>query len=313
MFRSYKRTQLSYLPYVLDIEPTTYCNFKCQMCHVSDPDFKHQHMSFDLFKKIIDENPQLIKIKLQGMGEPLLCPDFFKMAEYARKKGVLVQTTTNGSMLIEENIQKLIHAKLTSIGVSLDGASAETFEGIRGGSNFNKVVAGVGELAKALKQAGSKTVLRAWTVVQKKNIHEAEQIVGLAAQLGFDAIVFQTHLSNWGKQAWSDKMDGITAENSTLNRQGLVEIGKKKGINVSFYQGDVYSKQKPCIWPWHTAYVSADGFLVPCCILGDSSVKNFGNLNQQSIAVFWNSLEYSEFRAIHNSMRIPDYCMNCYR
>jgi MoaA/NifB/PqqE/SkfB family radical SAM enzyme len=42
----------------MDIEPTTGCNFRCTMCQVSSPDFKAENMKLELFKKLIDDNPQ---------------------------------------------------------------------------------------------------------------------------------------------------------------------------------------------------------------------------------------------------------------
>ena len=63
---------INYLPVTMDIEPTTGCNFRCTMCQVSSPNFKAKNMNLETFQKIIKENKQLIKIKLQGMGEPLV-------------------------------------------------------------------------------------------------------------------------------------------------------------------------------------------------------------------------------------------------
>ena len=79
---------LDYLPITMDIEPTTGCNFRCTMCQVSSPNFKSKNLDFDMFKKTIDDNKQLLKIKLQGMGEPLVNNNFFNMMEYASKYSI---------------------------------------------------------------------------------------------------------------------------------------------------------------------------------------------------------------------------------
>ena len=59
----FKFKKIFYLPVTMDIEPTTGCNFRCTMCQVSSPDFKAENMKLELFKNLIDDNPQLIKIK----------------------------------------------------------------------------------------------------------------------------------------------------------------------------------------------------------------------------------------------------------
>ena len=104
----------------MDIEPTTGCNFRCTMCQVSSPNFVSKNLDFEMFKKVIDQNKQLLKIKLQGMGEPLVNINFYKMVEYATKYGIVSEITTNGSLLNENNIQKLLKSNLSRT-VSIDG------------------------------------------------------------------------------------------------------------------------------------------------------------------------------------------------
>ena len=314
LHKTERNETVGYLPFVLDIEPTTFCNFKCRMCHVSDPDFVHHHMPLDLFKRIINDNPQLIKIHLQGMGEPLLCPQLFDMISYADRKRILIQTTTNGSMLNEPNVRKLINARLTSIGISIDGATAGTFESIRQCSDFGKVVEGVKRLVAEKRKARANTIIRAWTVVQKENANEAEGIVRLCKEIGFDCLVFQLFISGWGKTDWSAKNSGKQLDIACAKDQieKAVSLGKQLDFNVRMHTGDIYSRQKPCSWPWYSAFISADGFMVPCCILGDSRIKNFGNIQEKKLSVVWNSQPYRAFRTMHMNNAIPPFCRNCY-
>lgn len=303
-----------FLPYVLDIEPTSYCNFKCTMCHVSDPDFEHAHMPLDLFKQIVDSNPQLAKIHLQGMGEPLLCPDFFNMVNYARKRKILVQTTINGSLLTEQNAAALATHNLASIGVSVDGATAQTFESIRRGSHFAKVTDGIRRLAKALKASGAQSKLRAWTVVQKDNAGELADIVRLCHELGCHELVFQTNLSDWGKSEWqcTSKMSA-TGEILTNALDLAFNEGKKLDFPVRRFDGDRYTKEKPCLWPWHSAFIDSRGHVVPCCILGDYRVCSFGSLSDTTLKTAWSGKDWSNFRRAHRDHTIPSFCHNCYK
>jgi pyrroloquinoline quinone biosynthesis protein E len=311
-----KRSKFAaYLPFVLDIEPTTFCNFRCRMCHVAEPDFAHRHMSFDLFKKIIDDNAQLIKIHLQGMGEPLLCPHLFEMICYANKKRILVQTTTNGSMLNEQNVNKIIDARLASIGISIDGATAKTFESIRQCSDFGKVIEGAKRLVAAKHAARINTTIRAWTVVQKENAHEVESIVRLCKEVGFDCLVFQVFVSNWGKDEWETRnsQKRIAADAGIPEIQKAIDLAKSMNLSARIHTGDIYSRERPCAWPWYSAFVSAEGHVVPCCILGDSRTKNFGQLADKSMINIWNCKDYAAFREFHANYTIPSYCKGCYR
>tara|TARA_B110000263_G_scaffold179281_1_gene156859 strand:+ start:64 stop:822 length:759 start_codon:yes stop_codon:yes gene_type:complete len=89
-------------------------------------------MEFDLFKKIIDDSPDLEHLCMHNWGEPLLHKDIFKMIEYAKNKGVnYVVMNTNGTLLTDKMIDQIVDSKLDIIRFSIDG-SAETFKRVRG-------------------------------------------------------------------------------------------------------------------------------------------------------------------------------------
>ena len=312
VLRGVRGERVPFLPLVLDIEPTSYCNFRCTMCHVADPDFPHTHLSFELFTTIIDTNPQLIKIHLQGMGEPLLAPRVFDMATYARKRGILVQTTTNGSLLTPARVDALVRCRFTSIGVSLDGACAQTFEAIRRGGDFKQVTDGARRLSAALSAARSPTRLRAWTVVQQANAGELGAIVDLCHDIGFHELVFQPNLSDWGKVG--EHTHDAVSDAAGLSQQLEQACARGRSINqrVRVFTGDRYTSASPCLWPWHSAFIDARGDVVPCCILGDSRICSLGSLTSTPLRAIWNAPPYREFRRAHRSGAIPPFCANCY-
>src|SRR3990167_9005224 len=98
-------------------------------------------MTLEEFKSLIDEQYGLLEIKLNGIGEPLMAGDvFFEMIRYAREKRIWVRITTNASLLhLRGNAQKLVDSGVNEIDISIDGADAPTFEGIRIQSDFDQV------------------------------------------------------------------------------------------------------------------------------------------------------------------------------
>jgi len=117
----------------LIIEPTNTCNLRCTFCFVTEGMTREGgFMEFDLFKKIIDDSPDLEHLCMHNWGEPLLHKDIFKMIEYAKNKGVnYVVMNTNGTLLTDKMIDQIIDSKLDIIRFSIDG-SAETFKRVRG-------------------------------------------------------------------------------------------------------------------------------------------------------------------------------------
>jgi|TARA_B100001964_G_scaffold197281_1_gene222248 pyrroloquinoline quinone biosynthesis protein E len=300
----------------MDIEPTTGCNFRCTMCQVSEENFIAKNLDFEIFKKVVDENKQLLKIKLQGIGEPFVNKNFFKMVDFASSKGICSEMTTNGSLLTEKNINYLIKSKLSRVTVSIDGATPATFEKIRINSNFQKVVDNCYKLVKSFKVHLIRPEISAWCVLQKSNLDEMELVYELCKKIGFDKLTYQLYLTDWGKSEWREKnkKNKIDNENIKIN-QRLENIHKKSlrsEMKVEIFKENLLSFSKQCAWPWSSAYISKTGDVVPCCIIGDEKVESFGNVNKQKFEDIWNSKVYQDFRRSIKNNTVPEYCKNCY-
>ena len=310
-----KFKKLNYLPITMDIEPTTGCNFRCTMCQVSSPNFISKNLDYEMFKKIIDDNKQLLKIKLQGMGEPLVNNNFYNMVEYASNYSIVSEITTNGSLLNDSNIKKLLNSNLSRITVSIDGASSEVFEKIRIKSNFKTVVSNCKNLIGLFKKKIIRPEISAWCVVQNDNVIEFEKIYDLCTEIGFDKLTYQFHLSGWGKSEWDKINSTKKIEINSLKQQieKIKQKGKKDNMEVNIFEENLLSFDKQCVWPWESSYISKTGDVVPCCIIGDEKVVSFGNIKENSFEDIWNSQSFENFENDIKNNKIPNYCKNCYQ
>ena len=188
----------------MDVEPTTGCNFRCTMCQVSSPDFKANNMSLNTFRNLIEQNKQLIKIKLQGMGEPLVNKNIYEMIGFAKANGIATEIICNGSMLSIKNIENLLNKNLAKLTVSIDGASKEVFEKIRIKSNFNEVIQNVKNFKKKISNKFIRPEFSAWSTIQEINYNEIDKIASLCKEIGFDDLTFQVFLTGWGKEDWEN-------------------------------------------------------------------------------------------------------------
>ncbi len=313
--RKNKKLNLNFLPVTMDIEPTTGCNFRCTMCQVSSPDFVSKNLDFEMFKKIIEDNNQLLKIKLQGMGEPLVNTKFFDMVDFASKRGIVSEITTNGSLLNETNIVKLFNSNLSRITISIDGATSETFEKIRVKSNFDQVVRNCKNLVKHFKKKIIRPEISAWCVIQNDNVSEFNKIYELCREIGFDKLTYQFYLSGWGKDEWNsiNKNKRIDIKNIKDQIKEVQIKGSKEAMEVNIFDENLLSFSRQCVWPWESSYISKTGDVVPCCIIGDEKVVSFGNIKDSSFKEIWNSENYKNFRKDIKTNKIPDYCKNCYK
>ena len=127
-------------PWVVYIDPSDKCNFRCKFCPTGEHDLinstygrGHGFMDFNKYKEIINslgEFEDKIKvISLYKDGEPLLNPRFADMVKYAKQSGACekVDTTTNASLLSPELSLKIIESGLDRINISIEGVNAEQY------------------------------------------------------------------------------------------------------------------------------------------------------------------------------------------
>lgn len=141
-------------PQWISLEPTNYCNAKCYFCPSRILKRSRGFMDTKLFEKAVDEIRRYgtNRLTLHIMGEPLLHPDIFQMVSYAKTKENIgyVEFSTNGALLDEKNIQRVIASGLDRIVVDMDGATAETYENARIGLNFETTVKNLQNLIEAV-------------------------------------------------------------------------------------------------------------------------------------------------------------------
>ncbi len=84
------------------------------------------HLPYQVFEKLIEELPDTVEtIFFGGMGEPFVHPNILEMLEECKQKGYQVEILTNGSLLSDEVIEKLIQIKLDRLWVSIDSLASE--------------------------------------------------------------------------------------------------------------------------------------------------------------------------------------------
>ena len=148
------------LPTYIQLEPVGQCNLRCQMCAIQfrqdgPPYGPPAFMPFDTFTRLVDQFDGLREMHLQGLGEPMMHPRFFDMVAYAVGKGIKVSTNTNLTLLTPQRAEKCVTSGLASLHVSLDGATAETFERIRVRAHFDRVTRNIELLVATRDRLGS--------------------------------------------------------------------------------------------------------------------------------------------------------------
>jgi heme d1 biosynthesis protein len=99
------------------------CNLTCKHCYSisADHNFPNELNTEEVFKVIDDLKEFGVPVLILSGGEPLLRPDIFEVTRYAKEKGFYVGLSTNGTLINEDNIEKIAEMDYNYVGISLDG------------------------------------------------------------------------------------------------------------------------------------------------------------------------------------------------
>ena len=155
-----------------------------------------------------------------------------------------------------------------------------------------------------------------WALIQKTNRHQLFDFVYLAVKMNFKRLSFSVSLNDWGRKEWNQ--NNKEHESSSLTEREhnkLIMLSKKYDIDITLWeQSNSYStlsNKKLCPWVFNRPYISSDSKVVPCCMIADPAVINFGS--SKKFKDIWNNKKYQAFRVLHLSGEIPQCCKICYK
>ncbi|CAN5490196.1 radical SAM protein [soil metagenome] len=264
------------LPEIVQIEATNICNAKCVFCPRDEMHRKQGIMTFDLFRKVVDECVALgiTHIRMHNYGEAFIDKQLVEKVRYAKQKGISeVGAISNGSLLTEAVTRGMIEAGLDAINISVDASGKDVFESTRIGLKYDKVIANIERLVRLRTEAGKRRPKLILSFVRQNN--DADE---------------QAFIEHWKKIA--DKIHITDLHNwaGTLHTESDVNY--------------------PCYRPWLTFTVLWDGRVSLCCADFDGRVV-LGDLNVSSIQEIWNSEGYRNVRREHLESGGPEICRSC--
>lgn len=276
------------LPHTVNFETTSICNLKCPFCYPhSTGDIAKRTvrvMPLGLYKRIIDQIESFAtSVALHGSGEPLLHKDIFAMIAYAKDKGLSVSFSTNGLLLTETIIQKLIASQIDKMIFSIDGVTYEQYSMHRqpvSREAFENLISMSRKLnTEKLKNKTGKPHTVFQYIVTKYNYDKVQEVAGFARELGFDEAVLMT-LSvekDVGDNKFIDRVSSFLPDDKAYMR-----YEKGRGGDIVLKEGGGYCRQLV-----KQPMITAGGEMLPCC--RDLHKMNFimGNLNNDTFINIW--------------------------
>lgn len=291
-------------PTVLNIEPTTRCNFSCWYC--IGRHMKQDDIDFDGFVAALDNFPTLKILALVGEGEPLMHKQFFDMVKVAKERGIRVVTLSNGSPFSESVVKKLCESEVDYISISIDSTDPATFAESRIDGDLVRVWEGIKKLTSYRDSNGYKYPL----IGVKGSLFdhtrtEMPAIVSAAKQCGVDMVESFQALNP--KRSYveiypADKLhllkksqevaENIAADYSKLSLPSIVEFAEREGMAISNC-GPGNGLRANCNEEWIYSLLSGD--VTPCCQIKDPMDKDW-NIFTNSIDDIQNNHHYENVR-----------------
>jgi radical SAM protein with 4Fe4S-binding SPASM domain len=283
------------------------------MCPRNDPNFQEGEMSYSMFTRIIDRLPFLKGAQLQGLGEPFLHKDLFRMIEYLHDRKMNSLVVTNGTLLNDENMERIFGSGLNIVHISVDSANPEVYESIRVGAKLDEVKRNVRRLVERRNELKSKLKVNINSVLMRRNYREVEGMVRLGSEVGVDLVNFcdiQYSFDVGISTRYESLRLASEEEKKEIQRlfRSAKTLSEKEHIPINLPRLEQPRIRQNCEQPWVYLVVAENGKVRPCCAIHH---KEFGDLTTQDYRSVWNNSEFQTFRRMLVSDDIPIECKDC--
>ncbi|TWS18442.1 mycofactocin radical SAM maturase [Tsukamurella asaccharolytica] len=187
-------------PICLTWELTYACNLACVHCLSSSGRRDPRELATEQCKAIIDDlqRMQVFYVNIGG-GEPTVRPDFWELVDYATAHQVGVKFSTNGLRINAEVAQRLAASDYVDVQISLDGATAEVNDAVRGPGSFTMAIKALENLATAGFRDAKISV-----VMTRQNVSQLDDFKALADRYGATLRITRLRPSGRGADVWDD-------------------------------------------------------------------------------------------------------------
>ncbi|HWM57899.1 MAG TPA: mycofactocin radical SAM maturase [Pseudonocardia sp.] len=226
-------------PICLTWELTYACNLACVHCLSSSGRRDPRELSTAEAKGVVDElqRMQVFYVNIGG-GEPTVRPDFWELLDYAIDHNVGVKFSTNGIKLDAARARQLASTDYVDVQISLDGATAEINDHVRGPGSYDTAMRALENLAAAGFAQPKISV-----VMTRQNVDQLDEFTAIADTFGAQLRITRLRPSGRGADVW-DELHPTAAQQRQLY-DWLVARGDGVLTGDSFFHLSAYGEALP--------------------------------------------------------------------
>jgi MoaA/NifB/PqqE/SkfB family radical SAM enzyme len=299
-------------PRICILEFTNQCNLRCSMCPQSFREWERSYAGEEILERARGLYPWLEVLDLTSFGESLLSPLFWKALKEA-PPGVRTKFMSNGHLVDPSVAERLVGGQLSSLQISLDAVSRETYRDIRGVDGLEKVLGHCKAVVAAKERHSSLfPCLEFKFTMRRSNIDELIPLIQMAAEIGFQGV--EAHFlivatPEVEADSLHPKLDRVRTVLEKADR-----VARDLGVRftrppVPGLEGGVKEGGGFCLEPWEMLFLRATGEVSVC----SNSPANFHLLSGESLEDLWDGPKYQQFRRVVNleGKDAPPICRSC--
>ncbi len=279
-------------PIYIEIAPSGGCNQRCIFCALDYLKYKPVFLKEKPLYKFLSEISKTgtKSVMFAGEGEPLLHPQLKNFVSFAKKRGLDVAITTNGT-LFSEGLAKETLPFLSWVRISLNAATPQTYRAIHRVAleDFHKVLQNIKNTVKIKRKNKYTSTIGVQFLLLNQNYKEAEILAKILKQIGVDYLIIKPY---------SQHPLSINRLKPELNYQKLLDLEEKlkpysdKKFNLIFRKKTMLklNATKPyqrCMGLPFWAYLSASGDLYACSSFLEDERFIYGNIYQEGFTKIW--------------------------
>ncbi len=276
-------------------EISSHCNLLCDNCYRTGIEYpsKNMHMSFDVFKCIVDSVPHGVQyLVMQGFGESACNPEFVSMLEYASASKKF-KTIILDSNLLSKDVDyymSLFENGLTRLIVSFDSFNQEIAGRLRKGTDVDRLCTNITKIVKRYPDK-----INARVTVSKNNIDDLDNTVSKLIDNNIKTIEIGVLVDFKKKMIEVDESDKARILSIINKYEGKARI--------------ILDQFGLCILPFTTATFNVRGNVMPCCRIFDDEIVHFGNIKAGMVQ----SVYSDAFNDVRKTFykQIPSFCRDC--
>ncbi|MBI4969577.1 MAG: radical SAM protein [Rhodospirillales bacterium] len=292
-----KLANLPDFPYILDIELTNLCNFRCLMCPTGNRSQRREQgfMSEEIFARILEEiRGRNVGLRFIRWGEPLMHPKLLAFLRLAKSDGHLLHINTNGSHLTESMADQLLAVPIDSLKFSVQGVERDGYRNMRNIDFFD-------------------TLLEKAAMIYAKRGAATAPFLQISTTITYESEAMQQAFLERVKPICDAVNIGATSFDALDLKAVRLTPSEFEMLKKLIHDESVTKVHPECPEVFDKLSVNWDGTVSACCMDSDK-LMTVGDLATESLQAIWRGEILDHHRRLLADMRHDELplCRHCY-